>query len=91
MRIADTRAMVRAALSGSLAEIPTAPDPIFGVHVPLSCPDVATEILKPRNTWANQKAYDEKARQLARLFNSNFKQFADGVSEKVRAAGPIAD
>ena len=41
-------------------------------------------------TWANQKAYDEKARQLARLFNSNFKQFADGVSEKVRAAGPIA-
>jgi phosphoenolpyruvate carboxykinase (ATP) len=91
MRIADTRAMVRAALSGTLAEIPTAPDPIFGVHVPQSCPDVSSEVLRPRNTWANPKAYDEKARHLARLFNANFKQFADGVSEKVRAAGPIAD
>jgi phosphoenolpyruvate carboxykinase (ATP) len=91
MRIADTRAMVRAALNGTLAEIPTAADPIFGVHVPQSCPDVSSEVLRPRNTWANPKAYDEKARHLARLFNANFKQFADGVSEKVRAAGPIAD
>lgn len=91
MKIAHTRAMVRAALDGRLAAVATEPDPIFGVHVPVSCPDVPSEVLKPRNTWQNQQAYDEKARHLARLFSENFKQFADGVSDEVKAAGPIAD
>lgn len=87
MSIAHTRAMVRAALNGSLATIATEPDPVFGVHVPVSCPDVPAEVLKPRNTWANPAAYDEKARFLSGLFKANFEQFADGVSEEVRSAG----
>ncbi len=91
MKIAHTRAMIRAILNGSLAQVETKPDPIFGVGVPVSCPDVPTEVLTPRNTWADKDAYDQKARDLARRFNENFKKYADGVSEAVRAVAPVAD
>jgi phosphoenolpyruvate carboxykinase (ATP) len=75
-------------LSGALLEIPAEPDPIFGVHVPLYCPGVPDDILKPRNTWADKGAYDAKARELAARFAENFKQFADIAQPEVRAAGP---
>ena len=91
MSIQFTRAMIRAILNGSLAEIETKPDPTFGVGVPISCPDVPTEVLTPRNTWPDKNAYDEKARDLARRFNENFKKYADGVSEGVRAVAPVSD
>nr|MDQ5838118.1 phosphoenolpyruvate carboxykinase (ATP) [Acidobacteriota bacterium] len=91
MKISYTRAMIRAILSGSLAEVETRPDPVFGVGVPLSCPEVPTEVLQPRNTWADKEAYDEKARDLARLFNENFRKYEAGVSDSVRAAAPKAD
>jgi phosphoenolpyruvate carboxykinase (ATP) len=90
MKIAYTRAMVHAALDGSLADVPTEPDPIFSVHVPVSCPHVPPEILKPRNTWADQDAYDAKARDLAARFEKNFAQFAEMAKPEVRAAGPHA-
>jgi phosphoenolpyruvate carboxykinase (ATP) len=90
MKISYTRAMIRAILSGSLAEVETQPDPVFGVGVPLSCPEVPTEVLQPRNTWADKEAYDQKARDLARLFNENFRKYEAGVSEAVRAAAPKA-
>jgi phosphoenolpyruvate carboxykinase (ATP) len=90
MKISYTRAMIRAILGGSLAEVETRPDPVFGVGVPLSCPEVPTEVLQPRNTWADREAYDEKARDLARLFNENFRKYEAGVSEAVRAAAPKA-
>lgn len=91
MKLAHTRAMIRAILNGSLAQIETKPDPVFGVGVPVSCPEVPAEILIPRNTWTDKTAYDEKARDLARRFNENFKKYADGVSEAVRAVAPVAD
>jgi phosphoenolpyruvate carboxykinase (ATP) len=91
MKIAYTRAMIRAILNGSLAKVETRPDPIFGVGVPLSCPEIPAEVLTPRNTWADKAAYDEKARELARRFNDNFKKFEDGVSEAVRSVAPVAD
>ncbi len=90
MKIAYTRAMVHAALSGALLEIPAEPDPIFGVYVPLYCPGVPNDILKPRNTWADKQAYDAKARELATRFAENFKQFAHIAQPDVRAAGPRA-
>jgi phosphoenolpyruvate carboxykinase (ATP) len=90
MKIAHTRSMVRAALDGRLAGVATRPDPIFGVHVPTACPDVPAEVLTPRNTWRNPAAYDDKARHLAGLFRDNFEQFAAGVSDEVKAAGPRA-
>ncbi|NOT63679.1 MAG: phosphoenolpyruvate carboxykinase [Acidobacteria bacterium] len=88
MKIAYTRAMVRAALDGSLNQVATEADPIFGVHVPVSCPGVPNEVLKPRNTWRDAAAYDAKANHLAGLFQKNFKQFEAGVSDAVKAAGP---
>jgi phosphoenolpyruvate carboxykinase (ATP) len=89
MKIAHTRAMVRAALNGTLAGVETEADPVFGVQVPTACPDVPAEVLKPRNTWASKQAYDEKAQHLARLFRQNFEQFADGVTDEVKASGPV--
>ncbi|MDQ3257943.1 MAG: phosphoenolpyruvate carboxykinase (ATP), partial [Acidobacteriota bacterium] len=86
-----TRAMIRAILNGSLAEVETKADPIFGVGVPVSCPEVPVEVLSPRNTWKDPEAYDRKARELAERFNKNFKKYEDGVSAEVRAVAPKAD
>jgi phosphoenolpyruvate carboxykinase (ATP) len=88
MKIKYTRAMIRAILNGSLADVGTKPDPVFGVGVPSSCPDVPAEVLVPRNTWKDKEAYDRKAQHLARLFNENFRKYADGVSQEVRYAAP---
>ena len=77
-------------LNGSLAETETVADPIFGVGVPVSCPDVPNEVLQPRNTWEDKDAYDRQAKDLARRFNENFKKYEEGVSEAVRAVAPKA-
>ncbi len=91
MNIAHTRSMVRAALDGSLATVATRTDPIFGVEVPTSCPDVPDRFLDPRATWSDPDAYDRQARQLARMFADNFQAYADGVSDLIEAAGPRVD
>ena len=88
MKIAYTRAMVTAALDGSLVSIPTEEDPIFGVHIPTSCPNVPSQVLKPRNTWQDKASYDEHAKKLAEMFKKNFEQFDKHVSPEVKGAGP---
>jgi phosphoenolpyruvate carboxykinase (ATP) len=88
MKIRYTRAMIRAILNGSLAQTATTPDPIFGVNVPVSCPEVPADVLQPRNTWTDKDAYDRHAQDLARRFNQNFKKYEAGVSEAVRAVAP---
>ena len=90
MKIAYTRAIIRAILNGKLSSVPTEADPNFRVLVPKSCPDVPNEILKPRNTWKDGAAYDSKARDLAARFQKNFKDFESQVSREVREAGPVA-
>jgi phosphoenolpyruvate carboxykinase (ATP) len=91
MNINHTRSMVRAALSGALDNVEFETDPVFGVEVPLTCPDVPNEVLRPRATWADGDAYDRQAGALARMFVENFAAYEDGVSEAVRAAGPQVD
>jgi len=86
--ISLTRAIVRAALSGTLQEMPTAAEPWFGLQVPVDCPDVPKEMLDPRHTWTDRGAYDVQAGKLAAMFRRNFEAFAPSVSEAVRAAGP---
>jgi phosphoenolpyruvate carboxykinase (ATP) len=89
MNINHTRAMVRAALGGRLADVPTRTDPVFGFEVPTSCPDVPTEFLDPRATWADKDAYDRQATKLASMFAANFTAFAEGTAPEVQAAGPL--
>jgi phosphoenolpyruvate carboxykinase (ATP) len=75
IRIAYTRAMIRAALDGALGNTPTITDPVFGLRLPTSCPDVPSDVLNPRNTWKNPTDYDVKAKELAEKFRMNFEQF----------------
>jgi phosphoenolpyruvate carboxykinase (ATP) len=88
MNINHTRSMVRAALDGRLATVTTRTDPVFGFEVPLSCPDVPSEFLDPRATWADKDAYDRQATKLATMFAANFEAFAGGTTPDVRDAGP---
>jgi phosphoenolpyruvate carboxykinase (ATP) len=86
MKIAHTRAMVRAAIEDKLSSVAKAPDPNFGVLVPESCPEVPREVLNPRQSWKDKKGYDETARTLAKRFEQNFAQFESAVDAKVKAA-----
>ena len=88
MKIAHTRAMITAALSGALDTVPYKVDPLFNLEVPQSVPGVPAEVLTPRNTWQNGSAYDDQARKLAQMFVDNFKSFEAEASADVRAAGP---
>jgi phosphoenolpyruvate carboxykinase (ATP) len=88
MEIAHTRAMINAILKGNLKKVQLKTDPIFGLQVPQSCPNVPDEVLDPRGTWKNPKAYDEKARELAAQFIDNFKEYENSVGPQIIAAGP---
>ena len=85
MSIAHTRALLRAALDGSLAKAEFVRDPFFGLMMPKALPGVPAEVLNPRNTWADKDAYDRQARHLVSLFEKNFETFAGAVGEDVKA------
>ena len=87
MAIGHTRAMVRAALDGRLAQVGTLVHPDFGLAIPQSCPEVPPEVLDPKNTWRDKGAYDTTAAELRKRFESNFKQFESYVGDEVKAAG----
>jgi phosphoenolpyruvate carboxykinase (ATP) len=88
IKLKYTRAIIDAIHSGALLGAPTVTDPVFGLAVPTSCPDVPAEILQPRNTWIDKAAYDEKAKRVASLFRENFKKYEAQASAEVRAGGP---
>jgi len=88
IKLSFTRSMVKAVLSGAMTDAPMKADPVFGISVPQSCPGVPAEILAPRQTWKDPAAYDQRARQLAGMFESNFKENASDAPSEVRQAGP---
>jgi len=75
MRLADTRALLRAVLTGALDEAPFVPDPIFGLSVPRYCPGVPDAVLRPRESWHDPTAYDRKARELADRFRAEYRKY----------------
>ena len=87
MSIPYTRAMVNAAIDGSLENVEFELDPIFRVYIPKECPGVPAEVLNPRNVWDNVDDYEKRARKLAMDFMENIKKFKD-VSEEIVNAGP---
>lgn len=89
MKLSYTRAMVQAALEGELANTETQKDEIFGLEIPLHVPGVPDEVLLPKKTWQDEKAYEEKALELAARFRENFKKFTDVPAEIEKLGGPI--
>jgi len=87
MKLAHTRAMVRAALSGELNAVTSTIHPVFGVAMPITVRDVPADVLNPRSTWSDRAAYDAQAKKLAEMFKANIARFT-GLDEAVRAAGP---
>jgi phosphoenolpyruvate carboxykinase (ATP) len=88
MPIKATRALLNAALDGSLNQAEFNKDPNFGFEVPVEVAGVDSKLLDPRGAWADPLAYDATARELVEKFVSNFAQFADHVDEGVRQAAP---
>jgi phosphoenolpyruvate carboxykinase (ATP) len=90
MPIKATRALLNAALDGSLNSADFKQDPNFGFEVPVSVPGVDAKLLDPRGAWADPVDYDRTAQELVRKFIENFAQFEEHVDEGVRKAAPVA-
>jgi phosphoenolpyruvate carboxykinase (ATP) len=84
-----TRSMISAALSGKLENVSYTKDAIFGLNTPDSCQGVPTEILVARNTWENKEEYDQKANELARVFNENFQKYSSFANEEILQSSPV--
>lgn len=91
MDLGYTRAIIHAILDGSLSEVETRDDALLGLHIPIRCPGVPDVILDQRRTWSSPAAYQEAARKLAGLFQSNFAQYEKEVDPAVAASGPHSD
>jgi Phosphoenolpyruvate carboxykinase (ATP) len=88
MKLTHTRRMLSEAIAGNLNEAAFQQDPVFGLWIPDRVDGVPSELLFPRNTWADKDAYDAKAKDLARMFRENFKKFEYGTSKEIIQAGP---
>jgi phosphoenolpyruvate carboxykinase (ATP) len=86
MPIRATRALLTAALDGSLAKGEFRKDPNFGFEVPVAVPGVDAVLLNPRDTWADKAAYDAQARKLVGMFSANFGQYVPFIGDDVKAA-----
>jgi phosphoenolpyruvate carboxykinase (ATP) len=90
MPIKVTRALLTAALDGSLRNVEFRTDKYFGFAVPTSLAGVPGEILDPVNTWKDKAEFDKTARALVGMFQKNFAKFEAKVDADVRAAAPEA-
>ncbi len=88
IKLSYTRAMITAALTGELDTVTYEKLPIFNLQVPTSCPNVPSELLNPRATWADSAAYDAQASSLAKAFNANFEKFSNKSGEDILSAAP---
>jgi len=88
MPIKATRALLRAALDGSLNDAEMRIDENFGFEVPTSLTGVDDALLRPRETWADKEAYDAAAKKLVQMFIENFAKFEAHVDAEVIAAAP---
>jgi phosphoenolpyruvate carboxykinase (ATP) len=88
MSLKYTRALITEALNGNLQHVEFETLPIFNFQIPKVCPGVPSEILNPRNTWADKEAYDAKAKELAIKFRENFKKYESEANEDILNAAP---
>lgn len=88
MKLSYTRAMITAALNGTLEKGKFETLPVFGLSYPTTCPDAPSEILNPRATWKDKDAYDSQAAKLASAFVKNFEQYASAANKEILEAAP---
>jgi phosphoenolpyruvate carboxykinase (ATP) len=86
MPIKATRALLTAALDGSLSKVSFRKDPNFGFEVPVNVPGVPEVLLDPRRTWGDPSGYDAQAEKLVKMFADNFEQYLPYIDEDVKAA-----
>ncbi|MEX2179382.1 MAG: phosphoenolpyruvate carboxykinase (ATP) [Gemmatimonadaceae bacterium] len=87
-KLAHTRAMVDAILSGHLGKAACDVDPVFGLAIPREIKGVPAQVLNTRNTWGDTAAFDAQAGKLAEMFRRNFEKFGGVASDAVKSAGP---
>jgi phosphoenolpyruvate carboxykinase (ATP) len=85
MSIRHTRALLRAALDGSLTRTEFHQEPFFGLSIPAHVPGIPDDVLNPRKSWADKSAYDKMAKHLIARFEENFSVFESGVGDDVKA------
>ena len=90
IKLKYTRAIIDAIHNNSFDNIETVVDPEFGFEIPLSCPGVPSELLVPKNTWADKENYQVVKEKLIVLFQNNFIPFEAKVNPAIFAAGPKA-
>ncbi|MEE1170281.1 MAG: phosphoenolpyruvate carboxykinase (ATP), partial [Anaerovoracaceae bacterium] len=88
MKLKYTRAMITAALNGELEKAEFVHDDLFNLDVPQSCPGAPSEVMNPRETWADKDAYDEMAKKLAGMFFRNFAEKYPNMDKAIIEAGP---
>ncbi|MCQ2547872.1 MAG: phosphoenolpyruvate carboxykinase (ATP) [Clostridia bacterium] len=90
IKLKFTRAMVTAALNGTLDSVEYKHDDLFNLDIPQSCPDVPAEIMNPKDTWEDKALYDETAKKLAKMFKDNFAKKYPNMDKEIVEAGPRA-
>ncbi len=90
MKLRYTRAMVTAALNGTLDKAEYRHDDRFNLDIPQSCPNVPAQVMNPRDTWADKAAYDATAKKLAGMFHKNFAEKYPNMPKNIVDAGPKA-
>ena len=95
IKLRYTRAILDAIHSGALEDVETASTPVFGLHVPTTCPGVPETLLDPSSSWADKAEFDSTLRHLGSIYSSNFERYADGggfvakeLADAILAAGP---
>jgi phosphoenolpyruvate carboxykinase (ATP) len=92
MKLKYTRAMITAAMDGSL-EVANKGNyhihSVFGLTQPRTCPNVPAEVLSPRKSWNNDEGYYKTAQKLADSFKNNFKAFEEYASKEIMDGGPL--
>ncbi|TVR40081.1 MAG: phosphoenolpyruvate carboxykinase (ATP) [Cryomorphaceae bacterium] len=88
IKLRYTRAMITAALRGELDNVEYKEHEVFGLHMPLTCPEVPDEMLDPKSTWSDAAAYDAQALKLAEKFIENFRKFEEHTNGEIKSSGP---
>ncbi|NQX81512.1 MAG: phosphoenolpyruvate carboxykinase (ATP) [Flavobacteriaceae bacterium] len=88
MKLKYTRAMITSAMNGKLKDVEFAEHPVFKLAVPTTCENVPSEVLRPRETWADKAQYDIKAKELAQAFHDNFKKFEEYANDVIMGGAP---